>query len=55
MIDFLTYLEGQGVHDVDDLMHFIAEFLVDPAVFFEMTDAERAALLNRMDQALSAL
>ena len=55
MNDFLTFLESCGVDDAGALMAEIEWFLDDPALFFEMTEAERAALLIRMDGALAAL
>ena len=55
MNDFLTFLESCGVDDAEALMAEVESFLLEPAIFFEMTAAERAAMMNRIDEALAAM
>ena len=55
MSDFITILKDSGLDDAENLMAEVEWFLDEPAVFFEMTPEERAALMNRMDEALAAM
>jgi hypothetical protein len=41
MSGFYKYLESNGVQDIKKLAGFVYNFLQDPAIFFDLTEAER--------------
>jgi len=55
MDGLIAFLNDNGVDDAGALMAEIEWFLDDPALFFEMTATERAAFMNRMDEALAVM
>ena len=54
MNEFYKYLENNGVKDIKKLTGFVQNFLQDPAIFFDLTGAERNKadfIINRMRDA----
>ena len=41
MSGFYKYLESNGVKDIKKLTGFVYNFLKDPSMFFDLTEAER--------------
>lgn len=53
MNEFYKYFESKGVKDIRDLTAFVHDFLQDPAIFFDLTEAERDGMVNKLDGALA--
>jgi hypothetical protein len=53
MNGFFEYLESKGVKDIRDLTAFVHNFLRDPAIFFDLTGAEKDGMEKKLDQALA--
>jgi len=53
MNGFFEYLESKGVKDIRDLTAFVHNFLRDPAIFFDLTGAERDGIEKKLNQALA--
>lgn len=53
MNGFYEYLESNGVKDIRKLTGFVHNFLQDPAIFFDLTEAERAGMEKKLDEALA--
>ncbi|MDH3826404.1 MAG: hypothetical protein OET21_03245 [Desulfobacterales bacterium] len=53
MSGFYKYLEGNGVKDIKKLTGFVYNFLKDPAIFFDLTEAERDGMEKKLDEALA--
>jgi hypothetical protein len=53
MNEFYKYLENNGVKDIKKLTGFVHKFLQDPAIFFDLTGAERNEMEQKLDEALA--
>ena len=53
MNNFFEYLESHGVKDIKKLTGFVHNFLQDPAIFFDLTGAERNKMEQKLDEALA--
>jgi len=53
MNEFYKYLESNGVKDVRDLTSFVHNFLQEPAIFFDLTEAERNEMEQKLDETLA--
>ena len=53
MNGFYEYLESNGVKDIKRLTAFVYHFLRDPSIFFDLTEAERAGMEKKLDEALA--
>jgi hypothetical protein len=53
MSGFYKYLESNGIKDIKKLAGFVHNFLQDPGIFFDLTEAERNAMEKKLDQALA--
>ena len=53
MSGFFKYLESNGVKDIKKLTGFVHNFLKDPSMFFDLTEAERDGMVKKLDQALA--
>jgi hypothetical protein len=53
MNGFIEYLESNGVKDIKKLAGFVHNFLQDPAIFFDLTEAERDEMEQKLDGALA--
>ena len=54
MNGFYEYLESNGIKDVKNLTIFVRNFLEDPSIFFNLTEAERFEMEGKLDEALTA-
>ena len=55
MNNFIEFLSNQGIDGVEDLESFLNEFIIDPALFFNLTVKERTDLESKMDAAFSLI
>ena len=53
MNNFFEYLESQGVKDIKKLTGFVYNFLKDPSMIFDLTEAERDGMEKKLDEALA--
>jgi hypothetical protein len=53
MSGFYKYLESNGVKDLKKLTGFVHNFLKDPSMFFDLTEAERDGMEKKLDEALA--
>jgi hypothetical protein len=53
MSGFYKYLESNGVKDIKKLTGFVCNFLKDPSIFFDLTEAERDGMEKKLDEALA--
>ena len=53
MSGFYKYLESNGVKDLKKLTGFVHNFLKDPSMFFDLTEAEREGMEKKLDEALA--
>jgi hypothetical protein len=53
MNGFFEYLESNGVEDIKKLTAFVRNFLQDPSIFFDLTEAERDGMGKKLDEALA--
>ena len=55
MNGFYKYLESNGVKDIKKLTGFVHNFLHDPGIFFDLTEAQRDGIEKKLDEALAHL
>lgn len=53
MNGFFEYLKSHGVKDTKKLAAFVHNFLRDPSIFFDLTEAERDGMEKTLDEALA--
>jgi hypothetical protein len=53
MNGFNKYLETKGVKDTKNLTVFVRNFLQEPSIFFNLTEAERDEMEKKLDEALA--
>jgi hypothetical protein len=53
MSGFYKYLESNGVKDLKKLTGFVHNFLKDPSMFFDLTEAERDGMEKKLEEALA--
>ncbi len=53
MNGFYEYLESNGVKDIRKLTGFLPPFLTATTIFFDLTEAERAGMEKKLDEALA--
>ena len=53
MNNFFEYLKSHGVKDTKKLTAFVHNFLRDPSIFFDLTEAERDGMEKKLDEALA--
>lgn len=53
MNEFYKYFESKGIKDIRNLTAFVHDFLQDPAIFFDLTEAERDGMEKKLDGALA--
>ena len=51
MNNFSKFEENNGIQEIQQLMDFVDNFIEDPAIFFELSQAERYRIEKQMDQA----
>ena len=53
MNEFIEFFESKGIRNIKNLTVFVHNFLQDPAVFFDLTEAERNEMAQKIDEALA--
>lgn len=53
MNEFYEFLESNGVEDIKKLSAFVYQFIDDPAIFFDLSEAERGGMEKKLDEALA--
>jgi hypothetical protein len=53
MNGFFEFFEGKGIKDIRDSTAFVRNFLQDPSIFFDLTEAERNGMEKRLNEALA--
>ena len=51
MDNFSKFEKSNGIQEIQQLMDFVDNFIEDPAIFFELSQAERYRIEKQMDQA----
>jgi hypothetical protein len=55
MNGFFEYFESKGIKDIRELTGFVHNFLQDPSIFFDITDAQRDGMEKKLDDALAVI
>ena len=55
MNGFFEYFESKGIKDIRDLTRFVHNFLRDPSIFFDLTEAERDGMEKKLDDVLAVI
>ena len=55
MNDFFKYIESKGGKDIENLTVFVNNFLQNPSIFFDLTEAERDGIEKKLDETLAVL
>ena len=50
MDNFSKFEKSIGIQEIQQLMDFVNNFLEDPAIFFELSHAERYRIEKEMDR-----
>jgi hypothetical protein len=53
MNEFIEFFEGKGVKNIKNLIAFVHNFLQEPAIFFNLTEAQRNEMEQKLDDALA--
>ncbi len=53
MNEFIEFFESKGIKNIKNLTIFVHNFLQEPAIFFELTEAERNEMEQKFDEALA--
>ena len=53
MNEFIEFFESKGIKNIKNLNAFVHDFLHQPAIFFDLTEAERNEMEHKLDEALS--
>ena len=53
MNEFIEFFESKGIKNIKNLNAFVHDFLHEPAIFFDLTEAERNEMEHKLDEALS--
>jgi hypothetical protein len=53
MNEFIELFESKGIKNIKNLTAFIHNFLQEPAIFFDLTEAERNNMEQKLDEALA--
>jgi hypothetical protein len=53
MNEFIEFFESKGIKNIKNLTVFVHNFIQEPAIFFELTEAERNAMEKKLDEALT--
>ena len=52
MNEFIEFFERNGIKNIKNLSIFVHNFLKGPAILFDLTEAERNEMEQKMDEAL---
>ena len=53
MNGFFEFFESNGVKNIKRLTAFVHNFLQEPVIFFDLTEAERNEMEHKLDEALA--
>ena len=53
MNEFIEFFESKGIKNIKNLTVFVHNFLQDPAIFFDLTGAERNEMEQKLDETLA--
>jgi len=53
MNEFIEFFESNGVKNIKRLTAFVHNFLQEPAIFFDLTEAQRNEMEQKLDQVLA--
>jgi hypothetical protein len=53
MNEFIEFFESKGIKNIKNLTVFVQNFLKEPVIFFNLTEAQRNEMEQKMDEALA--
>ena len=53
MNEFIEFFESKGIKNIKNLNAFVHDFLHEPAIFFDLNEAQRNEMEHKLDEALS--
>ena len=53
MNEFIELFESKGIQNIKNLTAFVHNFLQEPVIFFNLTEAERNEMEQKLDEALA--
>ena len=53
MNEFIEFFESKGIKNIKNLAIFVHNFLKEPAILFDLTEAERNEMDQKLDEALA--
>ena len=53
MNEFIEFFESKGIKNIKNLSAFVHDFLHEPAIFFDLTEAQRNEMEHKLDEALA--
>ena len=53
MNELFEFFESTGVKNIKKLTAFVHNFLQEPAIFFDLTEAQRNEMEQKLDEALA--
>ena len=53
MNELIEFFESNGVKNIKKLTAFVHNFLQEPAIFFDLTEAQRNEMEQKLDEALA--
>ena len=53
MNEFIEFFENKGIKNIRNLTIFVHDFLKEPAIFFDLTEAQRNEMEQQLDEALA--
>jgi hypothetical protein len=53
MNEFIEFFESKEIKNIKNLTVFVQNFLKEPAIFFNLTEAQKNEMEQKMDEALA--
>ena len=53
MNEFIEFFENKGIKNIRNLTIFVHNFLKEPAILFDLTEAQRNEMEQQLDEALA--
>ena len=53
MNEFIEFFKSKGIRNIKNLTVFVHNFLKEPVIVFDLTEAQRNEMEQKMDQALA--
>jgi len=53
MNEFIEFFASKGIKNIKNLNAFVHNFLQEPAIFFDLNEAERNEMEHKLDEALA--